>query len=151
MVRREGDRFHLAGPASEVMSIWIEPRVACSVDRTQSGNVHAVEISMHETALHAEHRGASRNAALLDILSRSTTFTPRSYLRFVQQNDDTYLLTASIELCVALDLPGVPRATVRIANAAGSAVLRSVCARTSKQRLREIEEAYYEWEAATQS
>lgn len=103
---------------------------------------------MHETLLHAELRGSrTKNSGLLDVLSRSE-FMPRSSLSILEEGDGKFRLNSTIELSVAVDLPEVPRATVRIANAAGSAVLRSVCARTSKQRLREIERAYYEWEAS---
>jgi hypothetical protein len=141
-VQLEGGRFRLTGPASEVLSVWVEPRVTCSLERTET----TVDVTMHETFLHAEHRGSRKeNAALLDVLSRAT-FTPRSSLSILAEEDGKCCLTSTIELSVAVDLPEVPRATVRIASAAGSVVLRSVCARASKQRLREIEKAYYEWE-----
>ena len=140
----EGGKFRLTGPASEVLKVWVEPRVTCSLERTAT----TVDVAMHETCLHAEFRGTRGDTtALLDLLN-SASFTPRSSLTFAMEEEGKYRLSSTIELSVAVDLPDVPRASVRIANAAGSAALRSVCARASKQRLREIERAYFEWEAA---
>ena len=103
---------------------------------------------MHETVLHAEHRGVRKNLALIDVLSRAV-FVPRSHLRVLEE-DGGYRVVSEINMSVTIDLPEVPRATVRVANAVGSAALRAVCARTTKQRIREIEKAYHEWEAAQQ-
>ena len=140
----DGGRFRLTGPASEVLSVWVEPRVTCSIQRTGT----TVDIAMHETVLHAEHRGVRKNLALIDVLSRAV-FVPRSHLRVLEE-DGGYRVTSDIDMSVTIDLPEVPRATVRVANAVGSAALRAVCARTTKQRIREIEKAYHEWVAAQQ-
>ena len=62
------------------------------------------------------------------------------------QDEGTCRLTATIEMSVAVDLgPRVPRSTLGVANAAGSAVLKRVCASSAKKRLEGIEQAYREW------